>query len=183
MGGTSNPFRAATVAILASGPSMNAETVRQVVGSGIASIAINATYRLAPRADALFAADWEWWDKNSEALAFPGLKLVGRHCNLPGVMVFPTDRREGGNSALYAAQFAESMGAAEILLFGVDLLDDEPDHWHGPHEGLNNPTAAIFEMQRRAWAQYAKKAAATVVNCNPRSGLNCFPFGFLSDYS
>ena len=171
------------VAILASGPSMNARIVDEVQRAGLRMIAINTTYRLAPDADALFAADWEWWNAHPEALSFAGRKLVGRACELQSVeCVRPHEIRSGDSSALRAAQWAEDEGADSIFLFGVDLNDEAPTHWHGAHPvGLNNPTPESFHAQRLAWLHYASQARADVINCNPASGLRCFPRRALAD--
>lgn len=179
--------RGETVAILASGPSMSRDVADAVNRMCVATIVINNTWRLAPWADALFAADAPWWrsPKAPTAEEFAGERFVSeeptRHGMgpLPGVTHIP--KRDvtfgGGNSALRAAHMCQDLGAREILLYGVDLRDDEVTHWHGPHTTLRNPDLLEFGRQRRAWEVFAKTAGRPEVrNCNPRSAVTCFPF-------
>lgn len=162
-----------TVAILASGPSMSQAIADEV--RHLDCIAINDTYRLAPWAMALYAADAAWWAAHPEALNFPGRKLAGEI--VPGVeFVEPKPLARGGNSALRATQWAVEQGADEVLLFGVDLDPEAPTHWHGLHAGLRNPDRSEFEQAAEAWGEFAKQPGLPpIINCNPASKLECFP--------
>jgi hypothetical protein len=165
-----------TVAILASGTSMNqqvADATRDCY-----RIAINDTYKLAPDADMLYAADPEWWLTHPEAFRFRGRKVTARNGILAGVeYVKPRAIPGGGNSALRAAHLASDEGAEKILLFGVDLNDDALTHWHGQHpKPLHNPTRSRFAAARAAWERFAGEAERPpVYNCSPSSALTCFP--------
>lgn len=163
-----------TVAILAGGPSLTpagADAVREHT-----RIAINDSWRLAPDANVLFAADLDWWRRHPEALSFAGLKLCAQSARLPGVFYWKPMLVGGGNSALHAAYVARAAGAARLLLLGVDLDARRLTHWHGRHpDGLRNPTVAGFNAALAAWRRFAElPARPDVINCNPDSALDCF---------
>lgn len=166
------------VVILAGGPSMNVEVAESVRRLGAYVIVTNDTYLLYPDADMLFAADAEWWQAHPEATAFGGEKVVCQDQRVQGATYYrPPFTGGGGNSALHAARLAAARGARTILLFGVDLVDGVYTHWHGEHgHGLHNPNPATFKRARKAWAEFAEEPKdALILNCNPHSGLTCFP--------
>ena len=187
------PWTGATVAVLASGPSMSqavADSVRH-----LPRIAVNTTFKLAPDADVIYAADSMWWlVHRDQVMLCPGWKVTCQarqslHPNVPeGVMVMrwggtvgfddrPGYLRTGGNSGYAAIHLAASMGAKTILLYGFDASGG---HWHGEHpagSGLANPKDASY----RAWIKRADglapeltKRGIEVVNCTPGSRLACF---------
>lgn len=168
-----------TVAILASGPSMSADVVATVRAERLLAIVINDTWKLMPDAACLLAADRKWWvSRGPQPEQFNGERLTCmRNRRIQGVEFappYPLLRGDGGNSALHAAYLAGLRGAATVLLFGVDLRDDQLTHWHG--RGMDVPTAARFGRARKAWARFAAESdRAEVINCNPDSGLHCFP--------
>jgi hypothetical protein len=139
----------ATVAILASGPSMSQAVADAVHAAGIPAIAINSTFRLAPWADVLYAADPEWWahPSNRDALVFKGLRLSCqpmkavlqlRNSGVTGFDPDPAAVRTGGNSGYQALHVAIHAGAARVLLCGYDM---HGGHWHGKHPaGLKETT-------------------------------------------
>jgi len=172
-------------AIMAGGPSMTPAVVEAVRAAGIRSVVINNSWMLMPDADCLFAADAEWW--LAEPRVSPtdeqvkGQRLVCQDQRVPNATyVVPNPQpigMNGSNSALQAAYYEAKRGAKRILLFGVDLRDDELTHHHGLHKGtLNNPTKQRFRRARAAWAAYAAEPnRPEIINCNPRSALDCFP--------
>lgn len=169
------------VAILASGPSMTQEVADTVRAAGIAAIVINNTWRRMPDAAALMASDSRWWAKRNPQLSpsaeeFAGERFCCQEQTKGAVLVKPTSQREGGNGALHAAKdVAAPRGARLILLCGVDLRDDQLTHWHGLHNGLNNPTAPGFSRARAAWKRYAAmQERPRIINCSADSALMCF---------
>lgn len=170
-----------TVAILASGPSMTPEIVEMVrKRTEVYSIVINETRRLMPDADMLFAGDPVYWTAYTDAASFVGRKVASRPDNLPRGVEFapPRPPKEGGNSAMRACHLACDEGAAEILLFGVDLRLDAVTHWHGAHHHtLHNANAHTFRRSLSAWCAFAGQSdpRPPIFNCNPDSGLDCFP--------
>lgn len=183
-----------TVAILASGPSMSAEVAQQVRDSSAFAIAINTTYKLAPWADMLYAADVDWWKEHGKApklAEFSGLKvscqsvtpgvLVLRNTGITGFDDDPGAVRTGSNSAYQALHIAAQAGASKVILCGCDM---HGGHWHGPHpEPLKNTSAETYAKFLRRFATIAeplKKRGVDVVNCTPGSALECFRFGDLA---
>lgn len=171
------------VAIMAGGLSMTTAVANAVRAAGIRSVAINNSWRLLPTADCLFAADAAWWLARSPRESptpeeFTGERLVCQDQRVPdATYVVPRAIGLGSNSALQAAHYEANRGAKRILLFGVDLRDDELTHHHGLHGSmLNNPTKARFGRARMAWQAYAaQKDRPEIINCSERSALTCFP--------
>lgn len=179
-----------TVAVLASGPSMcsaAADAVRH-----LPRVAVNTTWRLAPDAEVIYAADSLWWACNHDALKAAGLKVSIEELprvrpNVPagvavlgnsGVVGFdedPTCMRTGGNSGYQAIHLAAHAGATRILLLGFDL---QGGHWHGDHP---SPLSNNGHRQYAKWmARFADLAAVLdqrgvdVLNCTPGSKLDAF---------
>lgn len=176
-----------TVAVLASGPSMSQAVADKVRAAGIRAVVVNDTWRLAPWADMLYAADRRWWEANPEAATeFAGIKLVGQAgVFLPGVQVMmrsgttgfdphPQFVRTGNNSGYAAVHVTIHTGAARILLCGFDM---HGTHWFGPHtkKGLRNPTQSSFAAWIGRFADLRGRGAE-ILNCNPCSKLMAFPF-------
>lgn len=176
-------WRGRTVAVCASGPSMSQATVDAIRAAGLIAIVTNDTWRLFPDADVLFAANASWWNKLNPRVSptpeeFAGERFYCESVPATGHPTFikPQPVPMGGNSALRACHLAQERGATRILLFGVDLRDDQITHWHGLHQGLSNPNWTTFKRQRTAWEAYAlEQRRPEVINCNPESGLTCFP--------
>lgn len=188
----------ATVAILASGPSMSAAVAERVRQAGAFAIAINTTYRLAPWAWMLYGADHEWWlhREHREALQFDGWRVTtaggprlapkGLHWLLnTGVHGFdpePGCIRTGGNSAYQALHIAIQAGASRVLLCGLDM---HGGHWHGEHPAglkVTQPEQyAVWCDRFKALVPEAEKRGVDVVNCTPGSALRCFLMGELDE--
>lgn len=191
----------ATVAILASGPSMNADVCEQVRLAGVQSIAINNTFRLAPFADVLYAADARWWDVHRDDhpkrgvgwRSFAGMKVTvmptpheGIHqlteSGATGFDDDPARLRTGHNSGYQAIHFAVHAGAARILLCGMDMAGK---HWHPEHEHpLRNNEDSFFIRCLICFKDLAvelKKRNVEVWNCTPGSALKSFPSMDLAD--
>ena len=177
-----------TVAILGSGPSMSAVVAESIRHAGVNSIVINNTFRLAPWADMLYAADALWWQtyyKNTQE--FFGLKvscsqvsfcdvLIVRNSGVEGFDPDPTAVRTGGNSGYQAIHIAAHAGAKRILLFGFDM---HGTHWHGRHASpLRDHGEAIYPRWIKRFSTLAPELARRgieVINCTPRSALKIWP--------
>lgn len=186
-----NRWKGRTVAILASGPSMNSQVADSVQVSGLNTIAINNTFALAPWADVLYACDGKWWDwyfkdandicvgefwtQDERAVKQYPLNLI-RSKALPGLSLESGVIHQGGNSGYQAIGLAQQFGAAKILLFGFDM--GAQTHWHGRHlPGLHE------RMPFEEWLPRFERLAADlriagveVFNCSPDSNLHAFPF-------
>lgn len=185
-----------TIAVLASGPSMSQEVCDLVHRTpGVQAIAINETWRLAPWATMLYAADPEWWTfhGNRALREFRGLKvscmpvngvLQLRNSGTEGFDPDPSAVRTGGNSGYQALHIAAHAGAARVLLCGFDMRGGA-DHWHGRHP---HPLKQTDDEQFARWirrfgtlAPVLAKRGVDVVNCTPGSALQCFRMGVLED--
>src|SRR5690349_852168 len=69
-------YQGGTVLCVASGPSLTQEDIDHCRPHVDATIVVNASFRLAPWATVLYAADREWWRHPAygDAVAFAGLK-------------------------------------------------------------------------------------------------------------
>lgn len=177
-----------TVAVLASGPSMSQSVADRIHGEGLPAIVINTTYKLAPWADILYAADQQWWIENPDALHFRGLKVT---CTEPiseeilrlsytgpeGFEDNPSCLRTGNNSGYQAVHIAAHAKAARILLCGMNMGGE---NWHGRHPApLRTTTAEEFSRWLRKWdtlAPILRDKGIEVWNCTPDSALQCFPY-------
>ena len=189
-----------TFFVLASGPSLCREDIKAVRtrrGRKDRTIAVNTTFRAAPWADYLYAADWQWWDEHEKVVCC----LDSERVSLRRPLQNPAVDREieyrvatglghsrihtgtddqtprGGNSGLQAINLAFLLGAREIVLLGFDCGHTYGRrHWHGDHpEGLGNAQrpdlwAASFPKIARDLAE----AGVKVWNCSRETRLDCF---------
>lgn len=180
-----------TVAILASGPSMSRALADRVHAAGLPAIVINDTYRLAPWADMLYAADEAWWQQYPDALAFEGLKVsVGQvrgvlELSNSGVTGFdpnPANLRTGSNSGYQALHIAVHAGAKRVLLCGFNMTGR---HWFGGHPAsLVNTSEHLYDKFRRNFETILPALAERgieVLNCTFGSALKCFQMRDLDD--
>lgn len=140
-------------------------------------IAVSDAYQLAPWADAMASQDVAWWRAHPEAKQFAGRKF-STHL-IDGVeRIVPGRISNATNSGLLAMEVAKLLGATRILLLGIDM---QGSHYFGPHEhGLKNTTPARFEAMKRQFESW-KAEGVEVINCNPASGLRCFPMARLEE--
>lgn len=142
----------------------------------------------------LYACDLAWWRRYSGAPGFPGLKLgadpaVDRKpwgvrsirvqqtvdrilTDRPGVIGW------GGNSGFHALNLAVQFGARRIVLVGYDMQVEAGLHWHGAHEGMNNPSEQSTARWRRIIDAAAPDLAllgVEVINASAASALTAYP--------
>lgn len=181
-----------TVAVLASGPSMTPHVAAAV--RSIPTIVINDTFRLAPWAALLYAADAAWWRANPDAHAFAGLKVTVdsvpgveslRNSGSSGFDPDPQSIRTGSNSGYQGVHIAAQAGAARILLFGFDMSAAKGAHWFGAHRnGLVNTAPETYVRFIRRFSDLKTSLDALgveVINCTPGSALTCFPMRSLEE--
>lgn len=181
----------ATVAVLASGPSMSQQAADRVLAAGLPTIVVNNTMRLAPWADVLYAADESWWRNTPGSFEFRGLKVS---CEpVAGILRLLPAGTEGysddpmtvytyGNSGAQAIQIAAKAGAKRILLLGFDM---NGGHWHSEHASpLRTTSIELYEQWRKRYPTLATALTARgveVINCSPTSALECWPRESLED--
>ena len=189
-------FEGRTVAVLASGPSMSQRVADAVHLAGVPAIAVNSTFRLAPWAWALYAADGAWWghEANRDAHRFEGLRISceqvkGVHmlhnAGPEGYTDDPGEINTHGNSGSQAMQIAIKTGAAKVLLCGFDMHQREASHWHGDHPSPLRSTLAetytVFIKRMERAAPLIARCGVDVVNCTPGSALRGFRASTLQD--
>ena len=190
----------ATVAVVASGPSLSCAQVR-LLGMAqqqgrIRVIAVNDGIYPAFYADALYACDGRWWAKHSGVPGFHGLKIalddtrreldaypdvkLMRNTGIEGLERDPTGLRTGRNSGYQAINLGAHLGSKRVLLVGFDMHPDEDGnaHYFGDHDDwLTNPT--VFEqIMVKHFTQLGRELEALgieVLNCTPGSALQVFP--------
>jgi len=178
-------FPGGTVVVMASGPSMSREVAASVRDSGHPAIVVNTTFRLAPWAWMLYAADWRWWKSHPDAIRFPGIKMTIeanspevkrlKNTGIDGFDPDPTCVRTGNNSGYQAVHCAIHTGAARVLLTGFDM---NGGHWHGDNVGgLRRDWIARFP----ALGDAARERGAEIINCTPNSALKSFPMMTLAE--
>ena len=189
-----------TCLIVASGPSAAGVDLALFKSrTNCKTIAINNSWKLAPWADVLYAADGNWWTKNQLAFSFAGLKVTvdkkaAKNYGLHLVELTPCSYALstvkgklgiGGNSGFHALNLAVQFAAKRIVLVGFDMTIEHGTHWHGEHpRGLTNPREFNMERWRRvldATAPVLRELGIEVLNTSEVSKLNAFPKVRLSD--
>lgn len=140
-----------TVAVLASGPSMNQAVADQLRKHKC--IVVNHTYRLAPWADMMVALDANLplWDGAKD---FRGMRVCGVDCDKidalyagqmhERVKLGPVHTIEILNSGLAAIRIAAAMGVGRIILAGFDPDRAPTGKYVGLAQGLD---ALIAELR------------------------------------
>lgn len=162
-------------------------------------IVVNATFKLAPWADALYAADYRFWEVygpkifghfqgecwsvSEMARAKFGTYWI-RYATDDGFNPEPDTINGGGNSGFQAVHLAATFGATRIVLLGFDMQrTGGKEHWHGKHEG-RLPNGVGFGPWMRAMRHLAndlKAMGVEVVNCSRVTAMTCFPRAKLED--
>jgi hypothetical protein len=187
-------WRGETCVIVASGPSAKDADLDRARGRARV-VAVNDSWRLAPWADALYAADFAWWRHNRGCPTFGGLKLAGdaraagEDWGVQAVTVRKADDRPwfddlgsvgrgGGNSGFQALNLMAQVGCSPIILVGFDMTLDHGVHWHGKHpKALSNPTAERAKAWRRctdAAAPAFAQRGVRVLNASAISALTAY---------
>lgn len=189
-------WKGATVAILASGPSLSEEQAAAVLQwrnqdrNTRKVIAINTTYQRAPWADILYACDRQWWQVYYQRVKSecPDLDLWTqdpeaakkyqinhiKSFRKEGLALEPGVINQGENSGYQTIGLAYQAGAVLIYLLGYDM---HGGHWHGQHPGfLNKPNP--FSRWLKNFDKLAvdcKTVGLEVINCTLTTALRSFP--------
>lgn len=170
-------FEGQTVVCVASGPSLAAEDCEWVRRSGLPTIAVNSSWRLAPFCTVLYAGDCAWWDAYGKDVNIDAERWTcSRSAHVKhGINLHPV--AGAYNSGARAIEFAIDHGASNVILLGYDCSLDDGVHWHGPHDATENPTTHKVELWRRHFkrvAEIARKKNVQVVNASRKTALECF---------
>lgn len=183
------------VAVLASGPGLTEGVADALRAARIPAIAVNTSFRRAPWAAMLYAADQDWWlcPDHRDAHRFAGLRVtISTSARPPGLSVpdirvlrnagvcgwsdRPDELFTLGNGGGQALQLAIKAGATRVLLAGFDFSAARGSHWHGDHPPALKKTE---EHTFGHWAERMGRVApellrrADIVTVTP-SALTCF---------
>ena len=171
--------------IIACGPSLKKHEVKYCQGKAEVYV-VNNAYEWCPWADHLYACDYGWWahykpefqgkkwTQNEQAAKEFGLNYIKGKPN-KAFSTEPDHIATGGNSGFQALNLAVLHGHKRILLLGFDYKDTGK-HFFGEH-----PSPLNKRPEMRRWVQSMNKAApiiksygVEVINCNPKSAIECF---------
>ena len=189
-----------TAACIASGPSLTREDVELLRGR-VRTIAINTSYRMAPWADVLYAADHQWWDWHKGAPDFPGMKFStsrpvfkkwgvkvlrrgdDQWSGRDGLSLDPSTLALGKDSGYQAINLAVLFGATRILLLGYDMsrAPDGRRHWHPDHPTPTPNLYREFMVFYPGLAARLEEAGIEVINCTRWTALDVFPKAQLAE--
>jgi len=182
-----------TAVILASGPSLNAEQIDAARRSGHHCIVVNATYRVFPDADTLYAGDMMFWRTyfpdiartfkgklvtcdSSAAARWPRITRV-RGCNREGLG--KEIIHMNGSSGFQAINLAYLRGFKRVIVLGMDMKlgPKGEQHHHADH-----PSPCVQALDLKGWLHNSvklgldfEKTDCEVLNATPGSALRCFP--------
>lgn len=94
-----------------------------------------------------------------------------------GVSWNPSEIVNGLNSGYGAINLAVLKRAREIYLLGYDL--NTSTHWHGGYPWNNGSSLKYYDRWAVRFGEIARGLegrGVDVWNCNPDSGIRCFPF-------
>ena len=161
-----------TVVCIASGPSLTKADCDLVGASGLPTIAVNNSWKLAPFADVIYAGDSDWWSRHIREINIAAERWT---CNRSAARWYRLNYHHAvgyWNSGLRAVQFALLQGAKRVILLGYDCSVENGTHWHGNHPNGNNPDAA----KCKGWIEQFKSLAAfDIINSSRVSALPWFP--------
>lgn len=194
-----------TAIVIAGGPSALESLDRAPGWEHWPSIVVNDSWRLAPRAAALYAADRKWWEQRDKPTGLRYLDLIRRSGFGGGLWtcdegaarelelwLVRIERAEGlgtkegiirtggqvGNSGAQAINLAYLWGARRLLLVGFDMCKRGGlVHWFGDHpkELQNAPSLDSFVKGMGRMAADLHAAGVEVVNCCSWSALPYWP--------
>lgn len=187
------------VCLIASGPSLDESDVRRIEAKRINIISVNDSYRLAPDAGILFAADAGWWQAHKGLTQYrgrPRLICEGKGARQAAAIKYGLRQvpfrdgiglsfnvkhiHTGMCSGFMALNLAVLMGCSPIYLLGYDCRPSEGKmHWFGDHPApLSNklPFQHMIRSFEAAEKQLRRrKYPSRVINLSRQSALTCFP--------
>lgn len=183
-----------TVIIIAGGPSLTKADIKRAEGSGYPIMGINNAYLICGKLSYLYACEKKWWNRHYEQVKdLPYRKFILEETldkvHEPGVEQMKNAGEEGlsknwpeiyhgKNGGYQAINLAVLLGFKRLILLGYDMQETYGKvHWHGLHEGLNNPSEKQFREWRKYYNRLAPKLKDTgieVINATRKTALDCF---------
>ncbi len=176
-----------TIVCIGSGPSLLVEDVERCRGQRV--VVVNDSVDLAPWADALFSADFRWWERRGPTLHFSGLKFTA-HAKVPtkypdvvqlqirgrdGFDPRPTHITSGANSGHMAIHLSAHLGARKIVLLGYDMQQaDGRNHWHKDHDEQRPMSFRIWKNAMTTLAVELRARGIEVINASRDTALQCY---------
>jgi hypothetical protein len=185
-----------TVLVMGSGPSLNQADVDYARARVDLTIAVNGSYKLAPDATCLYAADAKFWGWHKGCVAphkvgtehYPAFTGTLKYCmsrtpwypdvqilrrgTMSGLSLDPAKLALGHNGAYQAIGVAVHFGATRVLLLGVDMRGG---HFHSPHPDRTVPPFTVCLERFKTLVAPLRSAGVEVLNCTPKSSLTVFP--------
>lgn len=184
-----------TVLVMGSGPSLTQADVTLAREHVQAVVAVNDSYKLAPDATVLYAADVRWWGwhKGADAahvvgtVKYPAFTGSFRYClaRTPydgvqilrrgpktGLTLDPGKVALGLNGVYQSINVAVHLGATRVLLLGVDM---HGGHFFGYHPNRSVPPFSLCLKAFETLVEPLRAAGVEVVNCTPGTALKVFP--------
>lgn len=182
-------FPGGTILCVASGPSLTRQDVEYCRGKVDAAVVVNTSYQLVPWADALYAADAQWWNWHKGVPAFEGARYsvsteaakwgveILRNTGKQGLELSPDGLKTGQNSGYQAINLAVHFGASRIVLLGYDMQPSgKRHHWHPDHPNSVQPPAYLaFRDSFTTLVKPLAELGIEVINCTRSTALKCFP--------
>lgn len=171
---------------IASGPSLTEADCELVRQSGIKTVAVNDSWRIARFCDYIYAGDTKWWAVNHDKIDINAEKWT---CSDKAANTYKLHYHIAAgpyNSGMRAIQFGISKGFKSIAILGYDCSLKNGIHWHGEHkeEKLRNPNdhkVLIWHDQFKRVSDNAKKQGVNIYNCSRYTELTCFELAKLED--
>lgn len=174
------PVRVKAAFCVASGPSLTVDQCDRVRAwrdsTGGIVIVTNATFRIFPDADYLWAMDPAFWESYGAEVdaTFMGQKLAPARVRR-GVEVAPV---RAGNSGAGALLLAAQLGARWVGMLGYDCAHaaDGKTHFFGSHQaGLGDAgNVHLWPGQFATVADQLRPSGVECVNYTPGTALTCF---------
>jgi len=164
---------------IASGPSLTASDCELVRRSGIKTVAVNDSWKMARFCDYLYAGDFKWWKVNYNKIDIDAEKWT---CSDRAANAYKINYHIAAglyNSGMRAIQFGISKGFKSIAILGYDCSLKNGVHWHGEHKEptLRNPNESKVKKwhdQFKRVSDNAKKQGVAIYNCSRYTELKCF---------
>lgn len=193
-------YRNKPAVIVATGPSLTVDVVTTLYEykDSYVFFGCNDAYRAVPFLDEHYALDHTWWDfhKNSansmgKEASWCGWLDICRDLNLQyvggrdkeGLSLDNEAIHWGDNSGFQVLNLAVLMGCTKFILVGFNMgvPEGEKKHFFGDHpkQCIQNSPWEGFKKSFQYVADMQPEIAKEIVNCTPKTALQCFRIGDL----